>query len=87
MSAVLGPKDRWFEFAACRGDDADLFYPPLAGERKKAKLMRERRAKNVCDHCDVRLECLEHALATGERYGIWGGLNDAERRGLLAYVS
>ncbi len=83
MSVALGPRDRWQDFAACSSDDAELFYPPLVGERKKAKLMRERRAKNVCDHCDVRSHCLDYALEHGERYGIWGGLNDAERRGML----
>ena len=37
-------------------------------------------AKNICQSCPVRTECLEHALKTDERHGIWGGLSYLERR-------
>ena len=40
------------------------------------------RAKQVCAGCDVRAECLQQAVRTGERYGVWGGLTDLERRHL-----
>lgn len=79
--------DDWQGAALCAGDDAGLFYAPLTGERKKAKIMRERRAKNLCNHCPVQLACLDHALLTDERYGIWGGLTDTERRSLDRMVS
>lgn len=49
-------------------------------ERKHERLARERRAKSVCASCPVRNECLEHAISLDERYGIWGGLNQEERR-------
>ena len=41
-----------------------------------------REAKRVCLTCDVRGECLEYALAHDERFGIWGGLSERERRKL-----
>ena len=41
-----------------------------------------REAKRVCLSCDVRSECLEYALAHDERFGIWGGLSERERRRL-----
>jgi WhiB family redox-sensing transcriptional regulator len=41
-----------------------------------------REAKRVCLSCDVRQECLEYALAHDERFGIWGGLSERERRRL-----
>jgi WhiB family redox-sensing transcriptional regulator len=46
-------------------------------------LERELVAKRICASCGVREECLEAALARHESYGIWGGLNEFERRGLL----
>ncbi len=70
----------WQEFAACAGDQGALFYPPLQQERKAVRLARERQAKAICQTCTVREECLDHALHVGERYGIWGGLTDQERR-------
>lgn len=82
MSAAIACHGDWQEQALCAGDSTGLFYPPLAGERKKAKVMRERRAKNLCAHCPVRQACLDHALRSDERYGIWGGLTDGERRAL-----
>ncbi|MEL6892410.1 MAG: WhiB family transcriptional regulator [Actinomycetota bacterium] len=84
MSTAARRFDDWQEVAACAGDAQALFYPPLAGERKKAKAMRERRAKNLCDHCAVKEECLDHALRNDERYGIWGGLTDTERQNLAS---
>lgn len=41
-----------------------------------------REAKRVCVGCEVRVECLEYALANDERFGIWGGLSERERRKL-----
>jgi WhiB family redox-sensing transcriptional regulator len=46
-------------------------------------LERELVAKRICASCGVRDDCLEAALARHESYGIWGGLNEIERRGLL----
>jgi WhiB family redox-sensing transcriptional regulator len=69
----------WREHAACQGANGAAFYPPVRSEKRAAKAEREQRAKEVCASCSVRSECLEQALSTGERHGIWGGLTDAER--------
>jgi WhiB family transcriptional regulator, redox-sensing transcriptional regulator len=69
----------WQRAALCRGDAGRDFYPPFTGERKRERKAREVRAKAVCASCPVRLECLEHAIACGERYGVWGGLTSDER--------
>jgi WhiB family redox-sensing transcriptional regulator len=45
--------------------------------------MRERQAKGICARCPVRIECLEYAVRIREPHGIWGGLNELERRILL----
>lgn len=71
----------WQHDAACRGERA-AFYPPLQGESKSERTARERVAKAICDGCPVRSQCLDHAIRHDERYGIWGGLTDAERRHL-----
>jgi WhiB family redox-sensing transcriptional regulator len=70
----------WQASAACTGENAALFYPPLRTENKANRLTRERRAKVVCHSCPVRAACLEHAVDSDERYGIWGGLTNKERR-------
>jgi WhiB family transcriptional regulator, redox-sensing transcriptional regulator len=70
----------WQQLAACKGQCAPVFFPPLHFEGKQARLSRERRAKAICAGCDVRAECLDFAMKTGEPHGVWGGLNEAERR-------
>jgi len=70
----------WQAKAACRGPQAAAFYPPASGECRDEKRLREREAKEICDHCAVVGRCLEVALAGREAYGIWGGTNEAERR-------
>jgi WhiB family redox-sensing transcriptional regulator len=37
----------------------------------------------VCHGCDVRISCLEHALASREKVGVWGGTTERERRRLI----
>jgi WhiB family redox-sensing transcriptional regulator len=61
-----------------------MFFPPASFERKDEKVERERRAKDVCSSCSVRRDCLDYALRIREPHGIWGGLNEAERRVLIA---
>jgi len=70
----------WQAKAACRGPQAAAFYPPASGECRDEKRLREREAKEICDHCAVVGRCLEVALAGREAYGIWGGTNESERR-------
>ena len=71
----------WQLAARCRGRD-DLFFHPH-GEREPARSTRENAAVEVCRHCPVRRECLDHALATREPYGVWGGMTEAQREELL----
>ena len=68
-----GPEERrWQEQANCLGVDPDLFFPERGASTKEAKA--------VCRGCEVRAECLEYALCHGEKFGIWGGLSERERR-------
>lgn len=62
----------WQDYANCRGADADLFFPERGAST--------RRAKSICGACEVRGECLEYAIVNGEKFGIWGGMSERERR-------
>ena len=73
----------WQPRAACRGPQAAVFFPPSHFERKDEKAERESRAKEICAQCPVRTPCLDYALSIKEPHGIWGGLNEVERRQLL----
>ena len=64
----------WQEHALCAQTDPEAFFPEKGGS--------SRDAKKVCQSCDVRSECLEYALSKDERFGIWGGLSERERRRL-----
>lgn len=74
----------WQERAACRGPHASIFFPPSHFERKDEKHVREAAAKAICARCPVRRDCLEYALRIREPHGIWGGLNELERKAILA---
>jgi WhiB family redox-sensing transcriptional regulator len=63
---------RWQEEANCLGVDPDLFFPERGASTREAK--------SVCRSCEVRVECLEYALSHAEKFGIWGGLSERERR-------
>lgn len=73
----------WQFEAACRGEDSALFFAPNYFERREEKQAREAKAKAYCVRCKVRDQCLEYALRIREPHGIWGGLNEVERRMLL----
>jgi WhiB family redox-sensing transcriptional regulator len=60
-----------------------VFFPPPQFERKHDRAEREVRAKEICRTCAVSQECLEYALEIREPHGIWGGLNEVERREIL----
>ncbi|MGH2828849.1 MAG: WhiB family transcriptional regulator [Actinomycetota bacterium] len=77
-------EDGWQTLARCRGADATLFFSPAAVESKDEKDAREAKAKAICRECPVRADCLDFALYTREPYGIWGGMNETERRRLMA---
>ncbi len=66
----------WRNSAACRGVDTTLFFP---GQGEPVG-----EAQDVCALCDVRVECVEFALESRQRFGIWGGTTERERRRLRA---
>ncbi len=75
---------QWRQLAACRGPHhASVFFPPTRTERREEKREREKRAKAICNDCVVHVDCLEYALHIREQHGIWGGLNELERREIL----
>ncbi|PLS76275.1 MAG: WhiB family transcriptional regulator [Actinobacteria bacterium] len=84
MSVQLEAEQIWQVKASCRGPLASVFFPPSHFERKEDKEHREAQAKAMCAACPVRQPCLDYALRIREPHGIWGGLNEAERKDLLA---
>jgi WhiB family redox-sensing transcriptional regulator len=80
--SVLHAEELWQDKAACRGPHTSLFFPPAHFERKDDKEARESQAKSICATCPVRKPCLAYALRIREPHGIWGGLNEVERRAL-----
>ncbi len=62
----------WQEYSNCLGVDPDLFFPERGASTREAK--------DVCRACVVRADCLEFALQNGEKFGIWGGMSERERR-------
>lgn len=84
MGLVAALEETWQLKAACRGPQATVFFPPPRFERKDEKSDRERRAKAICEGCSVQRSCLGYALRIREPHGIWGGLNEVERRRWLS---
>ncbi len=72
----------WQYLGACNAADPETFFPPEY-ERGPRRRHRESVAKSFCGTCPVVKECLEHALAVQEPYGVWGGLNATEREHIL----
>jgi len=68
----------WQERALCAQTDPEAFFPEKGGSTREAK--------KVCVGCDVLGECLDYALAHDERFGIWGGLSERERRKLKKHA-
>lgn len=69
----------WQAKALCSQTDPEAFFPEKGGSTRDAK--------KVCHECEVQVECLEYALANDERFGIWGGLSERERRKLRRRAS
>jgi WhiB family redox-sensing transcriptional regulator len=76
--------DLWQVKASCRGPQSTVFFPPTHFERKDEKELREARAKAICATCPVKKACLDYAIRIREPHGIWGGLNEVERKQVLA---
>ena len=75
----LGPEVSWMEEAKCLDADPEAFFPEKGGSTREAK--------RICSVCPVREQCLEYALDNDERFGIWGGMSERERRRLKRLAS
>jgi WhiB family redox-sensing transcriptional regulator len=69
----------WQADALCAQTDPEAFFPEKGGSTRDAK--------RICTSCEVRAQCLEYALENDERFGIWGGLSERERRKLKRRAS
>ena len=70
------PQDtEWMQQGRCRGKPQDWWFP-----EKGADPSLQRTAQAICAECPVREPCLDYALASDERFGVWGGLTVKERR-------
>jgi WhiB family redox-sensing transcriptional regulator len=79
-----GSEGLWQEKAACKGPQSAVFFPPSYLERKDEREERELRAKDICSGCPVQRSCLDYAIEIREPHGIWGGLNEVERKLVIA---
>ncbi len=71
---LVADEPDWHDRALCAQTDPEAFFPEKGGSTREAK--------KICTGCEVRSECLSYALANDERFGIWGGLSERERRRL-----
>lgn len=74
LLATLWEGREWTELAVCAEADPETFFPEKGGSSGAAKRM--------CRRCPVAAECLDDALAHGDRHGIWGGVTERDRRRL-----
>lgn len=65
----------WQEAAKCKGRNSEIFYPQRGVPTASAK--------SLCKDCRVKQECLEYAIVHDERFGIWGGLSERERKKVI----
>lgn len=72
LADLLGVRQAWQELALCAQTDPEAFFPERGGSTHQAK--------RICAHCHVTTECLDYALGNRERWGVWGGLSESERR-------
>ena len=75
LAALVPNREPWMEQGVCAQTDPDAFFPDKGGAT--------RHAKAICRTCSVQDECLQYALDNGERYGVWGGYSERERRRVL----
>ena len=68
---IVAPPE-WMADGLCAQVDPELFFPEKGDQAREAK--------RLCAGCDVRAECLAHALAHREAHGVWGGCSERERR-------
>jgi WhiB family redox-sensing transcriptional regulator len=70
-------RPKWMKKKNCFDEPVDTFYPA------PGDVYKLRKAKSICKECEVRTECLNYALDTNERFGIWGGKSARERSLIL----
>lgn len=78
-----GAEPTWQVDAQCGRDKAEHFFAPTHFERKPEKDAREEQARSLCRACPVQPACLKYSLDVQVPHGIWGGLNEYERRRTL----
>lgn len=76
FSDLVPPAQRWRADAACRGLQADIFFPDEDGETSAL-------AVEICAACPVSDRCLSYALSNREKAGVWGGATERERRRII----
>ncbi len=79
LPQTVSPPDHWQERSACYGLDPEIFFPTTEEEAGLAL--------SHCSVCTVRELCLAWAVRNGERYGVWGGTTEQERRRLMRRVA
>ncbi|CAN5129227.1 WhiB family transcriptional regulator [soil metagenome] len=82
VPGVRQPDDNplaWQTDSLCAQTDPEAFFPEKGGSTRDAK--------RICQTCEVKAQCLEYALQNDERFGIWGGLSERERRKLRKQAS
>lgn len=79
VADLIGGAPQWQERALCSQTDPEAFFPEKGGSTREAK--------RICGRCEVQAECLQYALARDERFGIWGGHSERERRKLKVRVA
>lgn len=62
----------WQADAACRGEPVDLFFPERPADTGLAR--------EICAGCPVVVECRAYGLAHPGLLGLFGGLDEVERR-------
>lgn len=72
LGTMLAARPGWQDQAECRGVDPDLFFPERGASTRESK--------QICQDCPVRVECLAYAIDNAEKFGIWGGRSERERR-------
>lgn len=75
---TAGPPPHWSEHAVC-GDVNGGLDPDLWFAEELSAASDRAHAKQLCQSCAVRVECLKSALTRNERFGIWGGFTTDER--------
>lgn len=75
LDVPINEERPWMVFSACRDQDPDIFFPQSQEATDHAIA--------ICNSCPVKLDCLEYSLEARERFGIWGGTTEKQRRQLL----